>query len=344
MDSKNFNFIFLSSFLCLLFIIGGFNYIVNPHSKYQHRIFRPLTSTSHKDKYYLLKKYVTSPDVIILGSSRSASLDPDYINTRTSLNTFNSSVNAAMMEDLFTINRFINDYYEDKPKLYLIGLDLRMFKPKVLPNDGLEIFFTLGQDFNNTNLYNRIKSHWSFFKSLFSIQQARDAMKVFVFEYLISWPEPKGYYSPNGMLIYNNSIEKDRHSLASKIKETNELYINNIYDDYAGMDLNRLRILEDLLLLNHDHNVEVKLFLTPLHPLTKKYLDSHGIYSAHKQQLIEYLKELTHTHPFEFYDLSDIATFEGLAEEFYDGEHIRVANGHRILDYIFIDSKLGTLP
>ena len=87
-----------------------------------------------------------------------------------------------------------------------------------------------------------------------------------------------------------------------------------------------------------------RIFLTPFHPTTKKLLENHDRYIARKKELVQYLNELKKIFSFEFYDLSDINTFNGLSEEFYDGEHVRSENGYKMLDYILKDCKPENLP
>ena len=335
---RKFHTLFFFCFSVQIFIVGLVVYIVNPHSKFNHRLFKPLASTSHEYKYYLFKKLKTTPEILILGSSRVATIDPNYVKKLTGKNTFNFSVNAAMIEDMLLINKFVYDHFTTSIDTCVIGIDIRCFKPKTTPNNGLSIFRK--NDKINTNYYpiSSLKDYWSSFKSMLSFEQVISAMKVLIFEYFTGWPEQKASYSSNGKLIYNNNIEEDRESLYIKIKETSKLYQNIIYKNFNYLDSTQVNNLIELLTLNFDANVHIKIFLTPIHPKTKEFLIDTNDYLFLKESLVSLLSDLNKTFSFDFYDLTDLETFGGSSSEFYDGEHIRSENGFKIIDYIFNSS------
>lgn len=195
------------------------------------------------------------------------------------------------------------------------------------------------QNTKNIFTFNNLYSFWEDFKSLYSIKQFEAAIKIILFDYLIGWPTQKTKYLHNGYLIYNSMIENDRESLFDKIKETNNLYLDNVYKGFQSLDSNRLKILDQILFLNMNDDVEVKIFLTPIHPETNKYLMENSNYNDLKNDLIDYILNLKKEFLFEFYDFSEIKRFNGLDNEFYDGEHIRYINGNKIIDNIFMDFK-----
>ena len=336
---KKFYTIFLFCFIIQIIIVGLSIYIINPHSKYHHRIFRPLVSTSHEYKYHLFKKIKTSPKILILGSSRVATIDPSYVKKVTAQNAFNFSVNAAMIEDLLLINKFVKNHSLTPINTCVIGLDVRCFKPNIPSNDGLSIFLKEDKTNANQNPVILFKDYWSTFKSIFSFNQAISAIKVFIFEYFTGWPEQKGFYNSAGKLIYNNEIEEDRQSLPIKIKETNRLYQNNIYKNFNFLDSIQVNNLLELLTLNYDNNIHTKIFLTPIHPETKEFLSGSNNYLVLQESLVSLLLDLNKVFPFNFYDLTDLKTFEGSSNEFYDGEHIRSENGFKIIDHIFSSTQ-----
>lgn len=88
--------------------------------------------------------------------------------------------------------------------------------------------------------------------------------------------------------------------------------------------------LERTLRLFNGHGVEPVLVVMPYHPTALAAFRAVG-WGAKEQALKTYLKSLRGTYRFHLLDYTDIASFHGSEDAFYDGAHIKVANARRIL-------------
>ncbi len=73
--------------------------------------------------------------------------------------------------------------------------------------------------------------------------------------------------------------------------------------------------------------------LTPINPKLRKYVDPLGWPQRH-QQVLDYLESLKTEYDFEFIDITDITTWDGDPEGFYDGVHMTTDNTARVAKYV----------
>ncbi len=59
---------------------------------------------------------------------------------------------------------------------------------------------------------------------------------------------------------------------------------------------------------------------------------------------MHYLRSLQPRLKFDLLDASNIRTFGGTARDFYDGVHMKVANVHRLLDWIIRHARGDLAP
>ena len=104
--------------------------------------------------------------------------------------------------------------------------------------------------------------------------------------------------------------------------------------------MDRLKDFEVFWRLSREQKVRLVVFIPPFHPSTRQVLEADGIYPELKREVLAYLKRFENSGNFRLYDLSEIESFRGKKEDFYDGEHIRRENGNRLLNYLIEDSKI----
>ena len=73
------------------------------------------------------------------------------------------------------------------------------------------------------------------------------------------------------------------------------------------------------------------LIAMPVHPQVLKALRAKGWDERH-DRFLEYVDSLHARYDFEFIDLSEIRSFGGDPDGFYDGVHIKFVNARRVID------------
>jgi len=117
---KRFVFIFLAIVLVLVFQAGAVNWLVDPFGKVHQPWFGMYYSTEREQKMHYVK--VFPHNALLIGSSRTASIDPDDINC-SGLTFFNASFSSALPEEILNYL----EHYVDDAKVVVIGLDVFMF-------------------------------------------------------------------------------------------------------------------------------------------------------------------------------------------------------------------------
>ncbi len=90
------------------------------------------------------------------------------------------------------------------------------------------------------------------------------------------------------------------------------------------------RYFERTLKLFNLHDVEPVLVIMPYHPTALAAFRAVG-WDAKEAELRSYLESLRGRYRFRLLDYTDIRSFHGLEEAFYDGAHVTAANARRIL-------------
>src|SRR5689334_1199473 len=129
MPSQNIRKHFLVQFgltsLVMIFGIGIFNYVVNPFSIYPTDFFDPILLTSRNLKMGI---YATSPtpDIVILGNSRSFTVDTIQIMKLWHKSALNLSVASGTTQDDLALLRFMMERGK-MPNLLIINLSPERF-------------------------------------------------------------------------------------------------------------------------------------------------------------------------------------------------------------------------
>jgi hypothetical protein len=93
---------------------------------------------------------------------------------------------------------------------------------------------------------------------------------------------------------------------------------------------------ERTLELYNLHDVEPVLVIMPYHPTALAAFREAG-WEAKEESFKAYLESLRGRYRFHLVDYTDIASFHGIEEGFYDGAHVTTANSRRILAQVVRD-------
>ena len=215
------------------------NYMVNPHGKYDSNLFPSLVWTGRADKAALLEELEEDPNVLILGSSRTMKIDPDFIENEINMSAFNAAVNSANAEDYYTMLRYSLDTLEQKPDYIILGIDIEAFHNQTPIDERLLFNNTLAKYLNDEDRL----SLQDYFASLLSYEETTDSF-VSLYYKLTGYPEGSTYYEDDGFLQYtrkSGTITEENYDI--KITEYIDRYRSR-FDGYTHLSEKRKHYFE----------------------------------------------------------------------------------------------------
>jgi hypothetical protein len=319
--------LYVRTLLGLVFLalaaVAGLNWSVNPLGFYQTHWIRPLTWSSRAAKVALVDRTKQVPGVLILGSSRSMTVRPDDIRELTGLPAVNLSVDQAHAEDLWALYRYVVEVSGWSPKEIILGLDLEAFHNHAITDDRLVASAAL-----RPLLPAAIQraAFWRRLGALLSGDQAARAFQALWFT-ATGFPPQTYEFDETGFihyLVWDREIAEGRFKAA--IAESVPEYISR-FSQYTAVDSARWSLLEQLVRSAGQRGILVRSYLTPLHPDVQPRVEAATAFAKIQQDTVVRLRTLAATTPsFRFKDFSDLRSFGGHPELFYDGGHMRPEN------------------
>ena len=141
-------------------------------------------------------------------------------------------------------------------------------------------------------------------------------------------------YLPDGTVVWNNYDRREQQgfTLADSLKK----YIANLLKHSGhGTTLSHPTVAKTyfektLAYLTKLHS-DVLLVLLPIHPKVLAVIANANWKAAH-QKLLDYLTGLQAQHSFTYLDFTEISSFGGDPNAFYDGVHFKVKNARLIIN------------
>lgn len=301
------------------------------HPDYENKIAKIIfsnqnaTNISNYDERILQKELInkleSSPDVLVLGSSRTMLINSTYFNDE---KVINNSVSGASIEDLIAIFQIYNTK-KILPKKIILGVDPWIFNK----NNGQIRWHSLSKEyysFKNKKSENQESILNNKFKQLFSLSyfQAsfRNLPNVIVGK---SDPIATGkIYNQSNTILMDASL-----SYAKKYREVSHEQVNikarnyitgNIYSIEKFNKISPLifKEFEHLCMAILDNNIELSFFLAPYHPIVyEKIKQDYQIVLETENKLREFAKET---------NIECLGSFSPItagidSQGFYDGMH-----------------------
>ncbi|PWA11780.1 hypothetical protein DCC39_09060 [Pueribacillus theae] len=317
--------------LASLFITGGvmaLNYAVNPLGKYKSHVLPSLVWTGRSDKAALLENFEENPDVLILGSSRSMKLDPDFIKKKTGLTSFNAGVNSAQAEDYYVMLRYALEDLKVKPKIILLGIDVEAFHNTAPIDERLLFNNTLAKYLkkeDKVSLKDKLTALLSYDETAGTVRSLYYAAT--------DYPDPSTSYDKNGFLHYSKKEDKvTEDNYDAKIEDYIEKYRDR-FKGYTRLSENRQEYFTDFLRIAKENDIEVVSFITTLHDDLINDLRKTRGYDEISQKLVAYLNDLeAEYNNFTFENFDRVKKYDGSLTAFYDGAHIQEKNANLITE------------
>jgi len=334
-------FQFLRAFLgWLAFFVGAYwlvYSIIDPRRDFFGRWFPAVVTKIRQGKLDAFDRYNQQQPVtgILLGSSRSAVLEPAVLDKAIGGRFFNSAVFAGQAEDYLAFYRV---YRTKSPALkhVVVGIDPLALDPRDDRTADFAANFTLVSHLEQTQgspvaatlhwlgLYKRTLRTEAVAEMIRSVRglfnKTRDSVEV----------------APDGHVRYlerERRIKEGSYDHAASIREL----VGFAMDQYRGIDKlapERMKYLETLIEEVRRDGRTITLWIAPLHPDVMAAFRADPVVEANYRRSIGYLLGLRERFGVRVDDLTDISLYGGDPARWYDAIHYHPADGRKILAHM----------
>jgi hypothetical protein len=316
---------FIGSGVVIAFVVGTILY-VNPRGMYFNNHFEPnqlLLRSTKMDAYLTLP---TTPDMLVLGSSRAFTLSPAHIHDRVGYSAFNMAVEGGRIEDMLIQTRQIIDERKELPKVLL--LEVQEGLPRE-PNDVAERapYSWLPYMQSDTALLMLQRR----FERVFDLNQLAEAIYIERYNPLYTrepkeWPQFNADGSAERLLRSPSEFE---YALQMDIGGLQPVRCENINAESQVM-------VNQLIHIADEQHSALVFYISALHP---RYIDTvlrnNADYQRCHSVFLTYMEDLTATHANVFFlDFSSLNSIDGDASEkgYYDAQHITRENAAHLIE------------
>ena len=330
----------------IMVAVGALNTYADPYGLVGTRALPTVTTSDRSIKVDFIDKLTKAPQLIVLGSSRSMRYEPAYLEKKTGLRTFNAGVDGiGGTGDAWAMTNYIHSRFPASHPAYFWLVDVESFVPFAV-QEGTAGEPRLNQYLGGPPAGGRrtpsavLRAVWANRTSVFSWTTAHDSLRVLEHPAAIKRAviRYRSTFLPNGGLGYRpySAKEFDRRYPASVIRYTN-LY-KSVYHE---MDPEAQRYFVQTLAFMNSHGATPILVLTPINPRLRRIVGPLGWEQRHRQ-VVAYIQSLRSRFRFDFIDVTDITTFRGDPQQFFDGVHMTALNTRRVIDYVL--KQTGGVP
>ncbi|RLA80019.1 MAG: hypothetical protein DRG78_11765 [Epsilonproteobacteria bacterium] len=252
-------FIVPAIIISMIFII---NFVVDPYSMTVYNILKIPNKFARDDRVEKVSKLKTSPkyDNIILGSSRVYSSNPLMVTKYLGGTTYNAGVGTARVEDHLGFILLLAKL-DKLPKNLIIGLDFYSFNSELETNK----YFLKNKDLNFLNKRLSNESYISNFLSIDALRASYKTLKNFLKSKKSKPRFDENGASQNASKIFayqpDEAFSKAPFSEAQIDEEMK--FIKTI--SYSSISKKRVSYLKQIIKICAKHDINLYLFLTPLH-------------------------------------------------------------------------------
>jgi hypothetical protein len=306
-------------------LLAGFNYTINPFGIYPPKFYDPIVLTSRREKVRLYAAYNPPPEVVILGTSRSFTMPPAYIEELTGASAFNASFHGGQTRDFLAFTRYMVERGHP-PELVILPLSPESFSfedpPAPEPEEPLRDYI------EETN---SIQRELDKIYALFGITQTNASFELLRVE-ARGRGVPHYEFGPDGQAKFNIPYPLD---------EMVKIYLEGPWDVAFWQDRELIPIgvsnFEEFLRLCEQNRIAVIGYMPPFHPDAVALYNSSSDFPALKAELGALAEGWEREYKFTFHDFSELDSFGGTAWMFHDAVHPTAEASRLMLDIMLAD-------
>jgi hypothetical protein len=307
-------------------LIAGTNYVINPFGAYPTHVVEPLGTVSRSLKLQLFDELPHTPDLVILGSSRSMNVSPDDIQRQSGLSAFNAGVNAAIPRDFLALLLYM-EQQNRLPKVLVVGLGLEQlseddYGPRIENPDPLDRYVAWDAPPAPSLLsIEQTQATFRLLATLLAGQYVSDRLQA-----------NRKLFSANGWhSLSGGSVDPEvADNLAADAVRTAPSFAHGVNDSQFDH-------LKSLVELCQKHHIRLVIYFPPYHPSLLAYYEQSTPYLQVKQNIMSRLNALQATYPFTWYDFTDVKSFQGDSSDMVDAFHPSNRASQKIIMIILKD-------
>lgn len=253
-------------FIAIVFIFS-FNYIVDPYNITKYNLLKIEHKFARDDRVEKVNYFKTLPrfDNILIGSSRVYTINPQTVSKILGGTTYNFGVGTATVEDHLGTLLYLQRLNK-LPKRLIVGVDFYTFNKDIAPNS----YFLANEELNFLSYSQDLDSnYWAKF---LSFDAFRASFKTFKNHIKKSNEVPrfdKNGWNQNYIDSSKRDLEAEIVVIQAEIDKNRNLYSNY---EYKKIDSKRIKYYEKIKGIAKANNIELYIFVTPLHPILVKIL------------------------------------------------------------------------
>jgi hypothetical protein len=330
---------FLGTWLGIIGFVAIVNFVVNPFGIYPTTLIPRVETNNYEKKLELFDAFQPQPEALILGSSRVMSLDPEIVTGITGQRCFNFSLPGAKTETYYAVLKLALD--RGAPiKTVIVGVEPEVFNP-VLPIQSEARYI---DDYSKYFVYDKHgqASVWEKISLLVTLDQINESISSLTRILEGKTGAQKLEYQPNGYSVQTEreaEIAAGTFDLIARIQSRVRKYPERsmALSKFTGLSDRRKQYWQAFLDLCKEKGIRVIVFMPPDHPELLTLLKSLG---AEKiiDEVESYLQTTIAAEGGDFHNFTDISSFNGDPNLFYDEIHTQPSNGVRILEKLLISN------
>jgi hypothetical protein len=316
----------LASCLALLVAVLTFNVLIDPFAIVGTGIVPTAVENDREVKLTLIEELRSSPEILVLGSSRARQAEPELLRKLTGRNAFNAGVTGGTAADALVFTRFIADRYPGEKRSYLWFVDVGIAGAGVNPQ--------LARDARASRyLEQRRRFGLEDVGTYLSPGATRASLRVFGRCVLRSC-DARITFGPDG------SIPRTQLRFLPEqewnVKRAAAALVAAVRADPPARkprSPSRNSFFERTLAFMNSRGERPVIVLNPVYPTVLAELRRHGF--PELEESMSYLRGLRRRgFDFVLLNCQDIRTWGGLPEDFANPTHVNLRNMRRMLEYV----------
>jgi hypothetical protein len=280
--------------------VAAINYVVNPYGLYPTRYFEPILLLTRNLKMNQFEAQPRPPELLVLGSSRTFTIDPVQLEALWGCPAYNAGLTAGRVPDFLAFTRFT---LQNPSAPQIVILDLA-YESLLVPNDldSVEPNSRLNVFYDTTSAQN-IFTSWQQGMQLLSMEQLRATLNLLQAE-ASGRPEAGIQFAANGKGSFSQGFQ-DVADNATAI----EIRVRAFQ---PGMEVIRgLPLLEQYLTLVQTNSIQVIGYLPPRRPDLQNQLRAEPGFQQIQAEVGQQYARLQAQYPhFQVLDFQDDPRFD----------------------------------
>lgn len=307
-----------ASYMALTVMVGGLNYWIDPYAEFPADEFRPLVLDVVQEKVNLFENLSSPPATLVLGTSTIATMGTASLQQP----GFNFAVLGASPRDFVVLLQYVLRQ-QDQPNQIIVGLD--PFALRSMADQESQV--------DQSDAAEKIKGlpeamGWQSLSKAFGGQTTRDSFKVLQYTYFSGYPSPGWAFEKDGAATrppYDAVLATSPYDPEKAFARFGERAFARLYVGEREPDFQAQQALREILTLAEAADIQVALVIPPIHPWMIQHLHTNPTYASFHAAALD-IALAACGEGVSVFDMTDVESFGGSREWFYDVYHPMPAN------------------